>query len=364
MSIQGARIVIFLSLLVLAACSSPLRQPEPAPSRPRTTAVTPAPNVPGSGTNPAANGLPAANSGRGGYYKDDGPADMTPENLLATPNAVPKVELYSVPGNRPYAVFGKTYTPITDDKPFVERGIASWYGKKFHGQKTSSGEKYDMFQMTAAHPTLPIPSYARVTNLASGTQIIVRINDRGPFHSSRIIDLSYTAALKLGYLASGSSLLEVERLLPEQIRSMQKGLAGEPLLPMHAQLTPPIQTAQTAQTAPVKDITEARMRLTSLRPDAKDVIGDLIDAATLRQERVTPAGIYLQFGVYAQIANAEAFLSRLLPKWADDQPAVDIVEAGAMVRILSGPYAGREAANAAALKLQRAGFGKPMVVER
>src|SRR5690606_2548355 len=127
-----------------------------------------------------------------------------------------------------YVVFGKRYVPITDQRPLKERGRGSWYGKKFHGQTTSSGEPYDMYKMTAAHPTLPLPSYVRVTNLASGRQVIVRVNDRGPFHSGRIIDLSYTAALKLGYLAAGSAELEVERLLPDEIERLAAARRNAP----------------------------------------------------------------------------------------------------------------------------------------
>ena len=186
--------------------------------------------------------LPAAGSGHGGYYQDDGPGDHPPDGLLDLPDAVPKVEPYSPTGNKPYVVFGKTYVPITDGRPFKQRGTGSWYGKKFHGQKTSSGELYDMYKLTAAHPTLPIPSYARVTNLANGKQVIVRINDRGPFHSERIIDLSYTAALKLGYLGSGSSQLEVERLLPDDIARInaakQAGGVAQVAPPAAAQSVP------------------------------------------------------------------------------------------------------------------------------
>src|SRR5690606_15643140 len=117
--------------------------------------------------------------------------------------AVPRIEPIGKRGNSRYVVFGKAYVPFTDDRAYKERGRGSWYGKKFHGQRTSSGEIYDMYKMTAAHPTLPLPSYARVTNLENGRQVIVRVNDRGPFIGGRIIDLSYTAALKLGYLAAG-----------------------------------------------------------------------------------------------------------------------------------------------------------------
>ncbi|MGV3741434.1 MAG: septal ring lytic transglycosylase RlpA family protein, partial [Burkholderiaceae bacterium] len=106
-------------------------------------------------TSKRGHGLPAAGSGRGGYYLDDGPGDEIPDNLESMPDAEPKVEPYNRHNSRPYVVFGKKYTPITDDRPLKQRGRGSWYGKKFHGQKTSSGEPYDMFGMTAAHPTLP-----------------------------------------------------------------------------------------------------------------------------------------------------------------------------------------------------------------
>jgi rare lipoprotein A len=150
----------------------------------------------------------------GGYYKDDGPGDSPPRNVEAIPDATPKAEPLHRSANSPYTVFGRHYVPATAVRPFKERGTASWYGKRFHGQPTSSGERYDMYKMTAAHPTLPIPSYARVTNLKNGRSVIVRINDRGPFHSGRIIDLSYAAAAKLGYVNAGSAPVEVEAVLP------------------------------------------------------------------------------------------------------------------------------------------------------
>lgn len=112
-------------------------------------------------------------------------------------------------------MLGKSYTPETTLKPYKQHGIASWYGKKFHGQKTSIGEPYDMFAMTAAHPTLAIPSYARVTNVATGQSVVVRVTDRGPFHADRIMDLSYAAAYRLGYVNNGSMLVEVEAILPD-----------------------------------------------------------------------------------------------------------------------------------------------------
>lgn len=152
----------------------------------------------------------------GGYYKDDGPGANPPANLAAIPDAVPRSEPLHKYANRPYEVFGKKYTPLASVQPFTQRGMGSWYGKRFHGQKTSSGETYDMYKMTAAHPTLPIPSYARVTNVANGRSVVVRINDRGPFHSNRIIDLSYAAAYKLGYVGAGSAQVQVDAVVPGQ----------------------------------------------------------------------------------------------------------------------------------------------------
>jgi rare lipoprotein A len=148
---------------------------------------------------------------KGGYYKDDGPGERVPANLA---DAVPRVEPLHKWANRPYKAMGKEYVPMTRLAPFRQRGLASWYGKRYHGQKTSSGEVYDMYAMSAAHPTLPIPSYARVTNVANGRSVVVRINDRGPFHSARIIDLSYAAAYKLGYVTAGSAQVEVESVIP------------------------------------------------------------------------------------------------------------------------------------------------------
>jgi len=149
----------------------------------------------------------------GGYYKDDGPGARVPD-LASIPDALPRHEPLHRWANRPYEALGKRYVPLTRVGPFQQRGVATWYGKRFHGKSTSSGETYDMYRMSAAHPILPIPSYARVTNLANGRTVIVRVNDRGPFHASRIIDLSYAAAYKLGYVAAGSARVLVEQIVP------------------------------------------------------------------------------------------------------------------------------------------------------
>ena len=135
---------------------------------------------------------------------------------------VPRVEPLSKYGNpSSYVVFGKTYHTLPSSKGFVQRGIASWYGKKFHGRRTSSGETYDMYGMTAAHTQLPLPTYVQVTNLKNGKQVVLRVNDRGPFHGNRVIDLSYTAAIKLGIVKEGTGLVEVRALDPRNYRLAQ-----------------------------------------------------------------------------------------------------------------------------------------------
>ena len=150
----------------------------------------------------------------GGYYKDDGPHERPPANLERVADAVPRREPLHKFANRPYEALGKRYVPLTSVQPFRQSGLASWYGKRYHGNPTSSGEKYDMYRMSAAHPILPIPSYARVTNLANRKSVVVRINDRGPFHASRAIDVSYAAAYKLGFIAQGSAQVEIEQIVP------------------------------------------------------------------------------------------------------------------------------------------------------
>jgi rare lipoprotein A len=163
---------------------------------------------------------------RGGYYQNDGPPERTPADLADAPDAVPRVEPLNPRANRPYTALGRSYTPLTGDVPLRQRGMASWYGKQFHGNRTASGEIFDMFAMTAAHPTMPIPSYARVVNPRNGRSVIVRVNDRGPFRDGRVIDLSYAAATKLGIVDAGIAEVEVERLTFAQIASGDWRRAG------------------------------------------------------------------------------------------------------------------------------------------
>jgi rare lipoprotein A len=280
--------------------------------------------------------LPPAGSGRGGYYQDDGPGDNPPAGLRDVPDAVVKAEPLSRYANRPYAVFGKTYTPLIDDAPFSQRGVASWYGKKFHGQRTSSGELYDMYKMSAAHPTLPIPSYARITNLASGQQVIVRINDRGPFHSSRIVDVSYTAALKLGLLGKGSHEVELERVRP--------GDAGRP-------------RAEPATPAPeiAALMLEDRLSQESAARAEPQEAGEA-------QPKPKPAGYYLQLGAFSRADAAAEVRSRVLGSGAVGM--VDVVQSGAVHRLYGGPFASRDEAVKAARALPASLAIKPIVVRR
>lgn len=149
-------------------------------------------------------------AGKGGYYKDDGPPRGVSSSAISKiPDAVPKAEPLSKTGNNPYKALGRKYYPLKTAAGFSESGIASWYGKKFHGRRTSSGERYDMFSMTAAHRVLPLPSYVSVRNLRNGKTVIVKVNDRGPFLHNRVIDLSYAAAYKLGIVATGTGLVEI-----------------------------------------------------------------------------------------------------------------------------------------------------------
>lgn len=341
-------VVALAPALVLVGCGSP----------PRTVKAD---SKPTASTAPALPTLPRPGSGRGGYYLDDGPGDNPPADLLETPDAEPKVEPDRASNSKPYVVFGKTYRPITDAQPFKQRGVGSWYGKKFHGKKTASGETYDMYKMTAAHPTLPLPSYARVTHLGNGKQVIVRINDRGPFLSNRIIDLSYTAALKLGYLGKGSTELEVERLLPEEIARINADKRGR--LARAEQAPPAAEVVATAvATAPASAATPAAASASALPgnepPGREAVVFSAPPVASL-----APA-FYLQFGAFALEANARIAREQLVQQSAWNLPGVEVVGSGAYYRLFSGPFVTRAEAAAAAMQIEGALATKPMIVQR
>lgn len=342
---SGLAVSLIASTLALSGCGGMQQQsPHSVAENHKNSAASKSASVA-----KRTSGLPPARSGRGGYYMDDGPGDSDPDGLEVMPDAEPRIEPYSRAAGRPYVIFGKTYTPITDNRPLKQRGRGSWYGRKFHGQKTSNGEIYDMYQMTAAHPTLPLPSYVRVTNLSNGRQVIVRVNDRGPFLAGRIIDLSYTAALKLGYIKQGSAELEVERLLPDEIERMarnRRNAASNNQLAANGsgdEVSPVAVTASAASRMPEPASANGSAPLS------------VVDLGT---------GYYLQLGAYVQQANAEAIRHRMREDWSPNLPPLDVVQQGSLHRIYSGPFATRSEAEAAALQLQAAGTAKPLIVQR
>jgi len=297
--------------------------------------------------------LPPANSGRGGYYKDDGPGTNIPDGLEFTPDAVVKAEPYAKWANRPYSVFGQTYTPILHEEPFLQKGVASWYGVKFHGQKTSSGEPYDMYKMTAAHPTLPIPSYARITHVATGRSVVVRINDRGPFHADRVVDVSYTAALKLGLLGRGSHEIVLERLFPgDELR-----LAAE-----RRAATSAAQAAPSTPAAPPPEIA-ALMLEDRMRSDSAAVAQALPAVAAAARAGKASGQFYLQLGSYSRADKAQE-MGRLLADAGLEVGEIEVVPSGPVNRLYGGPFESRAAAQEAARGLP-SGLGiKPIVVKR
>lgn len=363
-----ARLFSFALVLLLSACATRAPVSSSSTSAPSKTPTSTSKDGPASTVKVDGKtvlSLPKANSGQGGYYQDDGPGDVIPENLESTVDPIPRNEALVRGTNKSYVVKGKTYTPISDDEtPFVQRGLATWYGKKFHGKRTASGEVYDMYKITAAHPTLPIPSYARVTNLVNGKQIIVRINDRGPFHSDRVIDLSFTAALKLDILGKGSSQLEVERLLPREIAAMAENRANQNqektkvaiASAMEKPSTSVKETEQVDQTDPLTQFLVQREATTNTLEQSKT--SNKTQASVQKEMR---AGFYVQFGAYGILANAQANLTAL-QKRLGANANVEIIQQGRLYRLQSGPYASREAA----LRLANSAAGElaPLVIQR
>ncbi|MBS1216079.1 MAG: rare lipoprotein [Proteobacteria bacterium] len=319
------------AVALLAGCGSTATRDTAEPAA-KPTAPKPAPQA------------KAAPRG-GGYYLDDGPGDSAPPDLDKLPDPEPRAEPLNRFANNPYSVFGREYVPAKTLAPYRVRGVASWYGRKFHGQPTSSGERYDMYQLTAAHPTLPIPSYARVTNVANGRSVTVRVNDRGPFLRDRVIDLSYAAAYKLGYVEAGSALVEVETLMPGMTiaaaprRQTLGDLAGGESRPR----TDPGSSAA-AQAGDTRLNGEAVVPLPPVTTDA--------------------GGVFLQLGAFSTRDNAEAFrqhVVRMLP-WLE-QP-VALHPRDGLVRVHLGPYPDQIEALAVAERIREAVDWKPVIVVR
>ena len=269
------------------------------------------------GSAPKKSSGPAQPGPMGKYYSDDGPPENVPDNLAQIPDAVPRDEPFHKFANRPYVVFGHTYVPVLNKDPTKERGLASWYGRMFHGRKTASGETYDMFSMTAAHKTLPIPSFARVTNVKTGQSVVVRINDRGPFHADRIIDLSYAAAARIGIAAAGSGLVDVERVFAPTTAEI---IASAP---------PP---------APMADV----------------------EVPMVTQET---SSLWLQIGAFSSAENAEAFRARAAASLPWMLEPIQVSSREGLYRVRLGPYRSRAEASAVAEKVQESlGFAPAISV--
>ena len=245
-------------------------------------------------------------------------------------------------------MLGQDFVPYQELKPYKARGIGSWYGRKFHGQKTSIGEVYDMFAMTAAHPTLPLPSYARVTNLANGRTVVVRVNDRGPFLHGRLIDLSYAAAWKLGYIGSGSAQVEVESVMPGDAPESTQ-LASVPAA------TPALEKGRAGAISPDPIAVIATASATPVPAPAE---------ATALPEVQEPRGIFLQLGAFGSLDNAESFRARLLRQLDWVRETITIRAGDGMYRLHLGPYADAQEAGRVAERIRDTLAFKPFVVQR
>lgn len=292
----------------------------------------------------------------GGYYKDDGPGDDLPENLDSIPDAVPRLEPLHKPATRPYVALGKSYTPHTGLQPYKVQGIASWYGKRYHGQKTSIGEVYDMYAMTAAHTVLALPSYVRVTNLDNGRSIVVRVNDRGPFHADRVIDLSYTAAAKLDLIGNGSGRVEVEALLP----GPQEGPSV-----VAASAMPSVSKERNVSPEENRDRLRLRAAAELEERSGLSASSPLATAPASAVSSRTENGIYIQLGAFASADNAEALKRRIdpNPEWFREHPraVLDVRHHGSMYRVVLGPFASRSQAQTVAERVGRELGFQPLI---
>jgi len=276
----------------------------------------------------------------GGYYLDDGPGDNPPANIDAIPDAVPRVETLLVRANKPYVALGNSYTPMTEYQPYKKRGVASWYGKRYHGQKTSAGEVYDMYGMTGAHTVLPLPSYVRVTNPENQKSVIIRINDRGPFHSDRLIDLSYAASYKLGLAGKGSGIVDVEAIDPRKfVQNAPPASAPKAMSPTEASsvIVEPLKTAN----IPAPTVIESTSSSTS--PST--------------QGKLTPppvSGAFVQVGAFKSAENAELLSRKITGQNLVENTPVNSWYNQGIHRVRIGPYANRSEAELAAAKVKKA----------
>ncbi len=327
--------------LLLAACGT--QAPRPVIDRAEAPAAA-VPSAPTSGSETRKPAPPIKYGG--GFYKDDGPGDQPPPEVIdAIPDAVPKPEPLHRFANNPYSVFGRDYVPQRTLQPYKARGIGSWYGRKFHGQKTSSGEPYDMYGMTAAHPTLPIPSYVRVSNPANGRSVVVRVNDRGPFHAGRQIDLSWTAAYKLGYIGQGSTVVEVESVLPGQTLAVAPAPSARDTASGSAGGMTPAPPPQAGDEDPIAKLAAAQPE--PALPQLQDVRGH-----------------FLQLGAFGNRDNAEALRLRLARELGDLAAKLVVQSAGKLFRVQLGPWPDAAAAQLAGGRLRESFGMAPVIVQR
>jgi rare lipoprotein A len=294
------------------------------------------------------------------------------------PDAEPRIEAIRSSGgtSKPYTAGGRTYQPITDDRPLRENGLASWYGRQFHGQPTASGEAYDMYAMTAAHKTAPLPSYMRVRNPANGREAIVRVNDRGPFHDGRVIDLSYTAALKLDLLR-GVAPVEIERITNEDIRTgawRREGsvtaLAAATSGPPEQAVAAPGVAVPSAWVAPV-----AATPTPAAPPNSSIVVTELAPlAAALPEAASAPsasapaaaasAGFWVQLGAFREREGADGLLAQAARSMPALAAQLRVFSEAGTHRLQAGPFASREAAGGTVAQVRESLRIAPLVVER
>ena len=309
------KVVLLISFALLTACGlNPFINTTAKP--PSTSATSKQEGAENAASKPSA----------GGYYLDDGPGENAPANIDSIPNATLKTEQPSVRANKPYTALGQQYVPMTSYAPYKKQGTASWYGKRYHGKKTSTGEIYDMYAMSAAHTTLPIPSYAKVTNLANGRFVIVRINDRGPFKHDRLIDLSYVAAYQLRLVNQGSGLVEVEAIDTSAEAMQKNSMQIDTML-----AKPPV--AQAPSTVPP---------VTSANPAA---VSNSANAGIN-----TP--YYLQVGAFKNKLFGDVLQKRIRDLALAENVSVANVYNDGLYRVKLGPYASRKDAESSAAKIR------------
>lgn len=298
-------------------------------------------DAPSTTSQSAAPAAPSAASTSGGRYAMSGDAyPLEPPDVTKVPDAEPRVEQLSRGGNRPtYEVWGKTYQVLPDATGYQRRGTASWYGEKFHGYATSNGEIYDMYKMSAAHRSLPLPTFARVTSLDSGQSVIVRVNDRGPFHSDREIDLSYAAAARLGFLENGTGPVKVEAIDPEQWLAQRGGGGSSPSQSQRQAPAASTMPAQRVAAAPAASQTPPSQQAPAQASGSGDAV-------------------YLQIAALGNPEGAQQLQQRL----EGEQPhSVRIMNDANVYRVQVGPISPAQESQARE-SLRQAGFPQVFVV--